>query len=128
MSGSTSTSRGRPCPLCGSAGRRVVLPFVGTPLGDRFAESEQEARALPVFPLEVARCETCGHCFLPDLTATDDSYLHYLFATEQSPGLPAAFAEIVSDIVLRRGVGDGDLVIDIGANDGSWLDCFRSHA
>lgn len=128
MTGSTSTSRGRPCPLCGSADRRVVLPLVGTPLGDRFAESEQKARALPVFPLEVARCETCGHCFLPDLTATDDSYLHYLFATEQSPGLPAAFAEIVSDIVLRRGVGDGDLVIDIGANDGSWLDCFRSHA
>ena len=128
MTGSTSTSRGRPCPLCGSADRSVVLPLVGTPLGDRFAESKQKARALPVFPLEVARCETCGHCFLPDLTATDDSYLHYLFATEQSPGLPAAFAEIVSDIVLRRGVGDGDLVVDIGANDGSWLDCFRSHA
>ncbi len=121
-------SRGRTCPLCGSAERSVVLPLAGTPLGDRFTESEEEARALPAFPLEVVRCKTCGHCFLADLTATDDSYLHYLFATEKSPGLPAAFTEIVTDIVLRHGVEDGDIVLDIGANDGSWLDCFRSHA
>lgn len=97
------------------------------PLGDRFTELEAEARALPLWPLNVVQCTACRHCFLPSLTEADDSYLHYLFGTEFSPGLPAAFAEIVADITLRRDIGKGNLVLDIGANDGSWLDCFRSH-
>ena len=105
----------------------MVLSLPATPLGDRFTESEAEARALPVWPLKVDQCTSCGHCFLPSLTEADDSYLHYLFGTEHSPGLPAAFAEIVADITLRRDIGKGNLVLDIGANDGSWLDCFRSH-
>lgn len=125
MTNSSLAVHGRLCPICGSPERRAVLRLVSTPLGDRFAESQAGALALPAFPLDVARCESCGHCFLPDLTAADDSYQHYLFATSQSPGLEASFAEVVSDIVLRHDLMDGELVLDIGANDGSWLQCFR---
>jgi len=125
MSSHVLSAGQRTCPLCGSTNHRLVLRLPPTPLGDRFSESEADARELPIWPLDVAQCGECGHCYLPFLTETDDSYLHYLFDTEHSPGLPAAFAEIVADIALRRDVGEGCLVIDIGANDGSWLECFR---
>lgn len=127
MPSSASSASARACPLCGSPEHQRILSLPSTPLGDRFTESEVEARALPSWPLEVVRCAACGHCFLANLTEADDSYLHYLFGTVQSPGLPTAFAEIVADIGLRRNIGVGNLVLDIGANDGSWLDCFRKH-
>lgn len=123
----TPSANQRACPLCGSHDHQLVLPLPATPLGDRFTETEAEALSLSVFPLDVVQCKGCGHYFLPTLTDADDSYLHYLFGTEHSPGLPSAFAELVADIILRRDICEGAFVLDIGANDGSWLDCFRSH-
>lgn len=123
----TLAANTRSCPLCGSHEHRTILSLPDTPLGDRFTDSGSVARALPSWPLEVVRCTACGHCFLAELTQSDDSYLHYLFGTEKSPGLNAAFTEIVSEITLRHDISEDNLVLDIGANDGSWLECFRRY-
>jgi hypothetical protein len=123
----TSPTAPRACPLCGSPKHQPILTLPATPLGDRFTETVDEARALPICPLQVVRCTDCGHCFLPELTEADDSYLHYLFGTGQSPGLAESFAEIVTDIAIRHNIGQGKVVLDIGANDGSWLACFLRH-
>lgn len=125
MMASSSSVISRNCPLCESHESRIVLELPATPLGDRFAAEENEAKSLVLYPLQVDRCSACGHCFVPYLTEPDDSYQHYLFQSSQSPGLTASFAEIVHDLALRHGLNREDLVLDIGANDGSWLSCFH---
>lgn len=116
----------RNCPVCGEAEFRTVLALAPTPLGDRFTETADEARNLPIYPLDVARCMACGHAFVPTLTNSDDSYSHYLFHSDNSPSLAKSFQEIASDIGTRHSLDESDTIIDIGANDGTWLDCFRS--
>jgi hypothetical protein len=49
-----------------------------------------------------------------------------LFLSESSPGLSKAFQEIANDIASRHNLGEQDLLIDVGANDGTWLQCFYS--
>lgn len=116
----------RVCPLCGESSCRTVLELGSTPLGDRFETTAAEATALPFYPLDVVRCSSCGHAYVPWLTNSDESYRHYLFHSENSPGLSAAFREIAEDMLARHSVGESDFVVDIGANDGSWLQNFQA--
>lgn len=114
----------RPCPICDSTNLRTVLSLPATPLGDRFSHDFNEAKALERYPLQVDRCQSCGHSFVPYSTDPTESYDHYLFTSGQSPGLTDGFSEIVFDILCRHQIRADDLILDIGANDGSWLSYF----
>lgn len=116
--------KNRACPICDSINLRTVLSLPGTPLGDRFCHDPSEAKALEIYPLRVDRCQSCGHSFIPYSTDPGDSYGHYLFNSGQSPGLAESFSEIVSEILSRHKICADDLILDIGANDGSWLSYF----
>jgi len=116
----------RPCPICGSESPQAVLNLPNTPLGDRFSINSNTAKSLTSYPLKVDRCCSCGHCFVPYLTEPDESYQHYLFESNQSPGLNRCFTEITSDLVTRHSLTNQDLILDIGANDGTWLSCFEA--
>jgi len=111
----------RHCPLCDSDKSQTVLKLSPTPLGDRFCDSEEEARELQYYDLQVVRCRGCAHCYVSNETSLEESYPHYLFQSAASPGLSDAFEEIVADIAVRHDLCGEDFVIDIGANDGSWL-------
>ncbi len=112
--------------MCGEPEFRTVLALAPTPLGDRFTETIEEAKSLPLYPLDVARCVRCNHTFIPWLTDSDDSYSHYLFHSDNSPGLAEGFREIADGISARHRLGHSAHIVDIGANDGTWLECFGS--
>lgn len=116
----------RSCPVCGDEQFRPVLTLAPTPLGDRFTATADEAKKLTHYPLEVVRCERCNHAFVPWLTDADASYSHYLFHSENSPHLAKTFQEVADDMSLRHRLSESDIIVDIGANDGTWLNCFRS--
>ncbi len=116
----------RACPMCGEPAFRTVLALAPTPLGDRFTETIEEAKSLPLYPLDLARCVRCDHTFIPGLTESGDSYSHYLFHSDNSPSLTKVFQEIADDISARHRLDYSARIVDIGANDGTWLDCFRS--
>ena len=124
MSVDASALTHRPCPICDSTNRRTVLSLPDTPLGDRFCHDSSEAKALKIYPLRVDRCQSCGHSFIPYSTDPEDSYKHYLFNSGKSPGLAEIFSEIISDLLARHQICSDDLILDIGANDGSWLSYF----
>lgn len=116
----------RNCPVCDDEQFRTVLTLAPTPLGDRFAATADEAKKLPHYPLEVVRCEQCDHAFVPWLTNSDASYSHYLFHSGNSPLSAETFQEVADDMSLRHRLSESDIIVDIGANDGTWLNCFRS--
>lgn len=125
----SSTSQGysqRNCPVCGDEQFRTVLALAPTPLGDRFTQTADEAKNLPFYPLDVVRCMRCDHAFVPWLTNSDDSYSHYLFHSDNSPSLAKSFQEIADDLSARHRLAESDIIVDIGENHGTWLNCFRS--
>lgn len=114
----------RPCPLCGSVTSVLALGLPSTPLGDRFCNTRAEATGLNKYPLSVRSCSECGHLYVPYFSNPSESYSHYLFESSNSPGLVEAFNEIVGGIIARNKLSSESSVVDIGANDGSWLRCF----
>lgn len=118
-------SEPRNCPLCSDSQVRLLLDLGETPLGDRYCETQSQALAQKADPLRVGACCTCNHVFLLDLPDIDETYMNYLFTTSSSPGLDSAFKALASELIRRHEVATDDLVLDIGANDGTWLLPFR---
>jgi hypothetical protein len=101
------------------------MPLKPTPLGDYLTNSEESAKELQHYPLDVALCNDCGHVYLPLVVQPQLSYDNYHFQSNASPGLINQFSPVV-DRICAQTSNCGLKVIDIGSNDGSWLELFRA--
>jgi hypothetical protein len=107
------------CGTCGHPGLRTVLDLGSQPL----AERDDGLR----YPLAVAECTQCG---LAQLTCAVDRETVFPpghpYTTGNTAALRSHFDHLAA--VIAPGLGDGDLVVDIGANDGTFLDAVRRRA
>lgn len=118
------THRSRCC-LCASPDLDVVLPLEPSPIGDDFARADDLDRSQPLLPLDVGLCRTCGHLQLMDLVEPAALFVDYLYQTQTSPGLVAHFREFAAAAVARWQLAPGDVVYEIGSNDGALLHFFQ---
>ena len=107
------------CRSCGSERFKDVLDMGEMPPANGFRESPDEPEAS--YPLEVIVCESC---LLVQLRHTVDraflfsEYPYFSAASGSSPHF-----ESYADELERRYLDEGDLVVDIGSNDGGLLAC-----
>ena len=123
---SSDKSYNRPCPICLSNSFEIVLPLVPTPLGDRLSESADAARSLAKYALDLALCSDCGHTYLPLVVFPDESYKDYFFESSDSPGLSDSMQRLADLIWRRLATSSFAYVLDIGSNDGTWLQHFKN--
>lgn len=117
------------CRICGSADLHPVIS-----LGEQYIASLFPTGPLPAeldhrFPLEVVRCaapDGCGLVQLAHTVAPGVLYDHYGYRSgtneimrENLEGIAAAVEKIVD-------LGSGDVVLDIGCNDGTLLKSYRT--
>jgi SAM-dependent methyltransferase len=110
------------------AGSRLVrvLELTPTPPGNRVLTAEETKRSWPVYPLELNFCESCFHVQLGHVV---DPTILYQNAYSYVSGTSAVFVEhlrlYAEEMVRERGLSQGDLVVDIGSNDGTCLSFFK---
>ena len=106
----------RPCPCCGTLRFEPLLSFKGVPMSGVFRKAATDP--LPRLDLDFELCSNCG------------------FARQVASSIPRDYAEVtratalqfpayVHDLVARlreSGIGENDLVLEVGANDGMFLD------
>lgn len=113
------------CRICASSGLERVLSLGPTPPANAFLKKEDLGKKEPLFPLDVYLCRTCGllqliHCVSPDLLFRD-----YVYASSTSPSFVDHFRRLARDLHARLGLAAGDLVVDVGSNDGILLGPFK---
>ena len=62
---------------------------------------------------------------LVDIVPPEAMFEDYLYMSSASETLKQHFADLADTVVKRFGLGAGDLVVDVGCNDGALLGCFR---
>jgi NDP-4-keto-2,6-dideoxyhexose 3-C-methyltransferase len=82
----------------------------------------------PTAPLTLARCAWCGlvqltHTVNPDLLYKG----RYWYRSSVNEVMRAELADVVDDALSRVTIDPQDVVVDIGANDGFLLSCYRDH-
>jgi 2-polyprenyl-3-methyl-5-hydroxy-6-metoxy-1,4-benzoquinol methylase len=114
------------CRLCGGRGMELVLQLTPTPLADSYVTAEKINHAQETYPLDVALCRDCGNVQLLDAVSPEILYSNFIYETATSPGLVEHFQKAADGILRRLNPPKNAFVIDIGSNDGSLLEFFKS--
>lgn len=115
------------CRLCDSSEIELVCPLKPTPIAEKYRVSREEARQIPSVPLDLYRCASCSHVQILDLV--DSSFLfdaNYTYRSGQTKGIIEHFQKYATDAWNRLDLKPGDLVAEVGSNDGTLLSEFKA--
>lgn len=110
------------CIVCAAALPEPFLDLGRTALANKFLLPEEASADEPAYPLRLVLCGTCGHIQLADPVPPPAMFDDYLYVSSASDTLKQHLHGLARTITERRNLQEGDLVIDIGANDGTLLE------
>lgn len=113
------------CRLCGGSDLELVLALTPTPPANAFVPVSRLSDVQQTFPLDVFFCGDCGHVQLLDIIDPDILFSDYVYVSGTSPVFVDHFRRYVEDILGEYGPRPGNLVLDIGSNDGTLLSFFK---
>ncbi len=113
------------CVLCNSDDLIQAICLQPSALAEDYKLPSDEKDEL--YPLDVYLCEKCGHAQLLDIINPERLYRNYEYQSQSSPGLNRHFMNYADSIVQKKYAKKGDLVIDIGSNDGTLLRYIADH-
>lgn len=113
------------CRLCDSRNVELAVPYVPTPVADAYIPANRLEEHQEHFPLDLYFCADCGHVQLLDVVDPEILFGSFQYTTASSLGLVQHFRNLAERLMKELPLAAGDLVVDIGSNDGSFLQPFR---
>ncbi|MDQ6749542.1 MAG: methyltransferase, partial [Actinomycetota bacterium] len=120
-------SEAEPCMVCGASSVEAFLDLGETALANKFLAQEELSGAEPTYPLVVGFCHGCGHVQLTEHVPPSAMFEDYLYVSSASDTLKEHLHDLSDVVTNRLSLADRDLVVDVGANDGTLLKGFRRH-
>lgn len=77
-------------------------------------------------PLILCQCDVCGLIQLRHTVSLDLMYRQYWYASSLNKSMVSSLQNVVDDVEQRNILQDGDLVLDIGCNDGTMLQLYKN--
>jgi len=111
------------CLACGSVDLIPVLDLNDQPLANSYKKSKDEPEAS--YPLKINRCEHCYHVQLTHVVNPDLIYKNYLYVSGTTKTY-VDYMDWYADFVCEQFNVFPQSVLDIGCNDGSQLDKFKT--
>lgn len=116
-----------PCLVCEQSDVEPFLDLGETALANKFLSASELSGAEAKYPLVVGFCHGCGHVQLTEHVPPSAMFEDYLYVSAASDTLREHLHHLSDVVTEREGLREGDLVIDVGANDGTLLKGFRRH-
>jgi SAM-dependent methyltransferase len=113
------------CRLCNSAALTKVFALTPTPPANAFVSKEQLSTKQPTYPLELFFCENCSHLQLLGVVDPTELFRNYVYVSGTSASFIKHFSDYANTCIDDFNLSAGDLVIDIGSNDGTLLQFFQ---
>lgn len=114
----------RTCRACKSANLFMYLPLGDHPAANAFLRPDQLGAPEPKWPLDTHVCLDCALIQVPDKLPAD-FFVDYLYIPSASPTMHAHFRVLAQRFRERLVTEPGQLVVDIGCNDGLLLAACR---
>ena len=114
------------CRLCESAKLTKVFELTPTPPANAFVSKEQLSIKQPTYPLELYFCEDCAHLQLLGVVNPTELFQNYVYVSGTSSSFVKHFLDYAKSCLNNFSLSTGDLVVDIGSNDGTLLNFFKN--
>ncbi|WP_439595564.1 methyltransferase domain-containing protein [Falsiroseomonas sp.] len=109
------------CRCCGGHRVELVIDLGDQPHCNRLVRPELEPGVEPHYPLRLGFCRDCSMVQIDHTIPKESMFSDYPYVSGTTKTLPAHFLATSQRIAARYDVKPGDLVVDIGSNDGTWL-------
>lgn len=113
------------CRLCRSKELNLVLQLEDSPPANEFVTKSEINEIQDKFPLQLWECQKCGHIQLPVVVDPNRLFRNYVYVAGTSPVFVNHFKQYAATMIDKLRMQPGDLVVDIGSNDGTLLRCFK---
>lgn len=115
------------CILCGGMGVEPFLDLGRSALANKFLLPEEAGAPEPSYPLVLGRCPDCTHVQLTEHVPPSLMFEDYLYVSGVSETLSRHLNSLADAVSGWLHPTPGDLVVDVGCNDGTLLSGFRRH-
>lgn len=114
------------CRMCDGNNLQKVMALTPTPPGNNFLKQLDLESPEPSYPLELFFCRGCHHLQLGHVVDPTILYQNdYSYVSATSSKFVEHLRNYAKDMVQRFALKPGNLVIDIGSNDGTCLRFFK---
>lgn len=114
------------CRMCDGRSLVKALSLTPTPPGNDFLTKKELGRDEPVYPLDLYFCKECKHIQLGHVVDPKILYQkNYSYVSATSSQFVDHLKHYAQEMVERFSLKSGDLVLDIGSNDGTCLHFFK---
>ena len=113
------------CRLCESPHIQLAVKLPLTTIADHYRASGE--KKMPLYPLDLYRCEECGHIQLLDVLPPEILFdAEFTYMPSKNPALVEHF-KMYADLVSRHLTdGRSRVCIDVGSNDGLFLQILKA--
>ena len=125
MAETTQVRRRDRCRVCDGPRLEPILSLEPTPPANEFVSAANRGCPQETFPLDVFMCADCAHVQLLDIVDPGRLFREYVYVSGTSPVFVSHFRDYAAAVSRFGGLVDGELVIDVGSNDGTLLGMFR---
>jgi hypothetical protein len=110
------------CRIC--RGELKVVLDLGSIYPSAFLNNNEKVSEDLKAPLVLAECEDCELIQLKHTVDLDLMYRQYWYSSSLNKSMVSSLRDVVSDILGRIILYNNDMIIDIGANDGTMLEMY----
>jgi hypothetical protein len=112
------------CRVCGSSNLQLILDLGKQPLANNYLVRPTQPEAF--YPLRLFCCRDCGLLQLVDIVDPKILFKNYTYYTGFSSNtMKEHFSKLASSIETDFKLTSKDIVVDIGGNDGTFLECLN---
>jgi len=124
----SNTHQALKCQVCGLDNLESVLDLGYQPLCNGFSPVSEANRPQVFHPLCLYYCPQCSLVQLGYVLPTRETFgEQYTYLTGSSRSLVDFYDKMAAAFVARFDLGPGDIVVEIGSNDGTFLKSLQSH-
>jgi nucleoside-diphosphate-sugar epimerase/SAM-dependent methyltransferase len=113
------------CRLCNCDKLALVVPLGKSAIGGAFVPKDLSGINQEIYPLDMYQCTSCGHVQLLDVVNPHILFSDYTYFSGKT-SLRKHFSEYAQKLISDNNLKKGDFVIDIGSNDGAFLEYFKA--
>jgi SAM-dependent methyltransferase len=113
------------CRLCGGRDLERAFSLTPTPPANACVAGDALQETQETFPLGLYFCQECKHLQLLDIVDPGVLFRDYVYVSGTSSRTIEHFQAYVEQVIERAGLKPGDLVVEIGSNDGTVLSFFK---
>lgn len=109
------------CRVCSGQDVEIVLDLGDQPHCNSLLAQEQLEQQEPIYPLRLGFCHDCTTVQIDHTVPKETMFSEYLYVSGTTRTLREHFADSARRLREKLDLQPGDLVVDIGSNDGTWL-------